>query len=432
MAHRIRGVFANARNLSYFVVRIAVAALGHGAARQLLESPSWGTTESPPLGPPLSVECEEVAVPGCPFDLAPSSDGRWLFVSLQKPGGTQRTAGSIAVLHRDGGGFRMRHQIPLAAAPWGLAWARGESLLAVANSHGVVLLDAEAARNAGREAIVGTAHYGRDLQTIRVLESPDGRWLLASDEHNATVSVLDLSRAAAGTFDADALVNQIPVDLSPLGMALSSDGKHLYVTCEMQRVRAPDLVNWFVWAATLQGRLRRAGVLYAIDMAEAAEDPTRAIVARVPAGGHPVRICMSQDGQMAWVTARASNQLLAFSMRQPGAPTCVATTPVGPAAVGLTILDELGVVLVANSNRFGSSGGRETVGVIDVKRALAGQKACLGHIRVGCFPREVVVDRRQRVVYVTNFDSGSLTVISLNAIQHAVEAARAGLSEQSR
>jgi hypothetical protein len=432
VTNRIRGLFANARGLSYFVVRIAVAMLGNGPARRFLESPSWGETQSPPGGPILDVDCEELQLPGCPFDALPTSEGDCVFVSLQQAGGTQRTPGSIAVLHREGKALRLDRQIALPAAPWGLALVHDESLLAVANSHGVALIAVDAAGEPARDAIVGIAHYGRDLQTIRVLESLDGKWLFASDEHNRTISVLDLSRDLDGRFSADALVSQIPVDLSPLGMDLSADGKYLYVTCEMSRVAAPDLVNWFVWGATLQGHLRRAGVLTVIDLAVALEDPRNAVVAKPPAGGHPVRIQHSRERSVAWITARASNQLIAFATKQAESPQRIAATAVGPAPVGLSVLDELGVVLVANSNRFASSGGRETLSVIDCERALAGQPASLGRIQVGSFPREITVDRRYGIVYVTNFDSQSLSMISIESIQRAIVSLRASGAGERR
>jgi DNA-binding beta-propeller fold protein YncE len=424
MAHRVRGLFANTRALANMVVRVAVGTLGNGAARRYLESPSWGATEVPPEAPILDVPGEEIEVPGCPFDVAPTADGGCVFVSVHEPGGSQRTPGKIAALHWDGGALLLRNEVTLPAAPWGLALTRQEALLAVANSHGVALLDARAARSPGRDAIVGIAHYGRDLQTIRVLESTDGRWLFASDEHNRTVSILDLRRADGGAFDASALVGQVPVDLSPLGIAESPDGRFLYVTCEMIRVRAPDLVNWFVWAATLHGHLRRAGVLIAIDLGCAMRDPANAVAARTPAGGHPVRLSVSRDRQTAWVTARASNQLLAYSLGDSGAMRQIAAAPVGPAPVGLTVLDDLGVVLVANSNRFGSEGRRETLAVMDIARMLEGRPACLGHIRVGSFPREVVADRVNGRVYVTNFVSGTISVFSLAPLADAVQSAR--------
>ena len=290
MAHRIRGLLSNMRALSYFVIRIAVALLGNGATRRYLESPSWGIIESPPGGPILNVDSEEIDLPGCPFDALPTSDGEFVFVSLHQPGGTQRSPGAIAVMTRSGGALRLERQIALPAAAWGLALVRDESLLAVGNSHGVAFLDARAARETDRDPVVGYADYGRDLQTIRVLESADGRWLFASDEHNRTVSILDLNCSLDGQFNADCLVSQVPVELSPLGMAQSKDGRYLYVTCEMTRVQAPDLVNWFVWGATLNGHLRRAGVLSIIDLSAAIDDPENAVVASPLAGGHPVRI----------------------------------------------------------------------------------------------------------------------------------------------
>ena len=426
MANRIRGAFANARALSYFVVRLAVAVLGNGAARRYLESPSWGATESPSDGPLLEVDSEELELPGCPFDVLPTSDGESIFVSLHQRGGTQRTAGTVAVLRRKSRMFHLERQISLPAAAWGLALVRDESRLAVANSHGVALLDTSRALTSQRDPIVGIAHYGRDLQTIRVIGSVDGCWLFASDEHNRTVSVLDLDRSDDHGFNESCLVNQIPVDLSPLGMEISTDGKYLYVTCEMSRISAPDLVNWFVWGATLSGDLRRAGVLSTIDIAAATAGSEDAVVASTPAGGHPVRIRRDQSGSV-WVTARASNQLIAFGSDQPGSPQRINAVAVGQAPVGLSVLDELGIVLVANSNRFDSGGGRETISVIDMARALAGEPSCLGHISVGSFPREIAVDLQQGVVYVTNFNSETLSIITFQSIERAVKLARAGL-----
>ena len=102
VVNHIRGLFANARAVSYAVARMAAATLGSRPVRHLLESPGWGATESPPDGPVLPIAGNEIELPGCPFDVAPTSDGRCLFVSLQQPGGNQRSPGAIAVLHREG------------------------------------------------------------------------------------------------------------------------------------------------------------------------------------------------------------------------------------------------------------------------------------------------------------------------------------------
>ncbi len=428
MAHRIRGQFANVRVLGDLAARTAVATLAHGPARRWLEEPGWSAPGPAPAGPVLAVEPAEVKLPGCPFQVAAARDGEWIFVSLQRPGGNQRAPGAVAVLRRDGLSFRLERRIELTAAAWGLAWLRDESLLAVANSHGVVWIDARAARRPDADPIVATSHYGRDGYTTQVLASPDGRRLFASDEHGGTVSILDVDRALAGD-GPGAVACQVPVDVAPVGMALSPDGRRLHVTCEMARASAPELANWLIYAATLRGGLRRAGVLCTIDLATALDDPARAVVGRAVAGGHPVRVRLSSEGRVAWVTARASDELIAISVDDPaapGAPRSLAHTALGPSPVGLALLEELDVVLVANSDRFAETGTAATLGVVDAGRALAGEEARIGHVRVGSFPREITTDAERRIVYATNFGSGSLSLLSFDSLERAVEAARAG------
>ncbi len=417
-------MFANAPGLSHGIARVAAVVLGTWPARRVLESPSWSASAPPPDARILEVDSNEIVLPASPYDVAPTPDGCCLFVSLQQQGGTQRSPGAVAVLHRDGEAIRFGHRIQLTAAASGLALVRGGAFLAVAHNHGVVFLDALAARHGDRDPIIKTAHYGQDFQAVQVLESADERWLFVSDEHNRTISILDLDRVTGAVSGTDIVACQIRVDLSPVGMALSTDGSYLYVACEMSRVPAPDLVNWFVWAATLHGNLRRAGTLNTVDLARIADEPSRAVVATTAAGGHPVRVKHSQDRQMAWVTARASNQLIAYSTESPENPAPVAMVPVGPSPVGVAVLDDLGVVLVANSNRFASNAQRETFSVVDIERALTGRPAILGSIPVGSFPREIVVDASQGSIFVTNFGSGSLSVIGVESLRRAVDAAR--------
>jgi hypothetical protein len=424
VAHRIRAQFANVRVLGNVAARAAVVVLAHGPARRWLEQPSWGQAEPAPDCPALAIEPGEIRLPGCPFQVATPSGGDSLFITLQRAGGNQRSPGAVAVLRREGAAFRLERRIELTAAAWGMTWLRDESLLAVANSHGVVLIDARAARQPQSDPIAAMVHYGRDLYTTQVLASTDGRWLFASDEHNSTVSIVDVDRALSGA-GPEALACQLPVDVAPVGMSLAPDGRRLYVTCEMARIAAPELANWLIYAATLRGRLRRAGVLGTIDVAAALQNPAGAVIGRAVAGGHPVRTQLSSDGRVAWVTARASNQLLAFGVADSDGPQPLAAVPVGPAPVGLALIEELGVVLVANSNRFASTRGAETLSVIDCQRALAGRPALLGNIRVGSFPREVVADDRNRVVYVTNFDSSSVSVIPYEFLGRAIDSARA-------
>jgi DNA-binding beta-propeller fold protein YncE len=74
-----------------------------------------------------------------------------------------------------------------------------------------------------------------------------------------------------------------------------------------------------------------------ISVAEAERDPARAVRATVPAGCSPVRVVVSADGRTVWVTARESDDLLAFSagsLLNDPSHALLAVVPVGEAPVG--------------------------------------------------------------------------------------------------
>ena len=54
-------------------------------------------------------------------------------------------------------------------------------------------------------------------------------------------------------------------------------------------------------------------MLEVISLRRAERDPARSVVAAVQAGYLPVRVITSADGTVVWVTARASDALLAYS-----------------------------------------------------------------------------------------------------------------------
>ena len=112
----------------------------------------------------------------------------------------------------------------------------------------------------------------------------------------------------------------------------------------------------------------------------------QSVLASVYAGCSPVRVVLSEDSSIAWVTARAADTVLAFSARAilegaaPGwkgktghqFPALLSTTPVGTAPVGIQLFDHDSFIAVANSNRF-TPGGTGTVSILDYDKALAGE-----------------------------------------------------------
>jgi DNA-binding beta-propeller fold protein YncE len=401
------------------IARAAVATVGSAAGKSLLESPSCETMPPAPATPTLLPRWyTEISLPGHPFGVVVAPDGRWVFVSVQSA--DSGSVDGVAVLRRDGQGASLVRVIPLRHAPWGLALTRDGSLLLVADGNGVAFVDAIKAPSRSEDAVLGYVNYGSELFTIQVALSKDEHYVFATDEHNGTVSMINLGRARAVGYAPDAVVGQIPVDLAPVGIALSPDGNHLYVTTEMARLGAGhELANWFIYTATYFGNLRRAGMLIVLDVARARCDPAGAVVARVPAGCHPVRVVLSPGGELAWVTARASNTLLAFSTSRllTGLDhALLASTPVGTMPVGVVLIDGGAVAVVANSNRVAGGRSPQTLSLIDTEKALAGQPATLGTVRVGAFPRELAVGPDGRTLFLTNYNSDTLAVMDVASL----------------
>jgi DNA-binding beta-propeller fold protein YncE len=132
-----------------------------------------------------------------------------------------------------------------------------------------------------------------------------------------------------------------------------------------------------------------------------------------------VRVAVSPDGGTVWVTARASNRLLAFSAaRLLGDPrqALLAAVPVGTAPVGLALVAGGRRVIVADSNRFAGALTPSDLTVVDARAALAGRPADLGTIPAGVFPRELALEPGGATLLVSNWSSGQLEAVGLAAL----------------
>jgi DNA-binding beta-propeller fold protein YncE len=254
------------------------------------------------------------------------------------------------------------------------------------------------------DALQGSISDGSGAGTIEVTLSHDERYVFATDEYGESMSVINLERLRAGDFSAHAYVGRVLLDPYPVGMALSSDGRYLYITSEHSA------------QATSQGETT-PGTLSVVDVARAENAPSHAVVGHVIAGCSPVRVVLSSQGNLAWVTARGSNTLLAFKtslLLTDPAHALIATIPVGPAPVGLILIRHDTQIVVANSNRFTTGKSPQTVMLVDVKRALSNSSAVLGSITVGNFPREMSLDGP--TLLLTNYTSKTLSLIDLTKL----------------
>jgi DNA-binding beta-propeller fold protein YncE len=215
--------------------------------------------------------------------------------------------------------------------------------------------------------------------------------------------VFRLRQALVHGFGKSDFVGTIPAGLAPVGLAVSPDGRRLYATSEAQRGARPS-------------GLGSPGTLAVIDVRRAETDPAGSVVTTVVAGCSPVRVAVSADGSLVWVTARGSDSLLGFStVRLISDPVhaLVARVRVGEAPVGLALVAGGTRIVVADSDRFGEPGASADLAVVSVPAALAARPALLGYVRAGGFPREMALAPDGRTLLVTNFSSRQLEMVSL-------------------
>jgi len=359
-----------------------------------------------------------ITLPGHPFGVVSSRDGNWVFVALMGGGGngTRPTTNGVAVLQQVDGQFELKRVIPLQDGPAGLVLTHDGKTLIGADGGSVVLLDTSRMTSGSGDPVIGTFSDGAD-SAVYVNVTADDKVLFVSDEGAKTVTVIDLARVRSSGFDARAVIGKIPVGQAPIALTFSPDGRWLYTTSE----GAPP--DWG-WPSTEkpEGRpgpdqpdaLEPPGAVVVVNVNQAKADPAHSVVARVPAGGSPVRMTISPDGQRIYVTARGSNAVLVFDADKlitDSAHARLASVTVGNSPVPLALIQDGKLLVVGNSGRFGADADKpQALGVLDVAKMGHGS-AIVGTIAAGAFPREMCVSSDGRTLFVSNFSSNSLEVI---------------------
>lgn len=421
-------------------------------------------TQASGCNAPLDSPSVTVVLPANPFSAIPSEDGCWVFVSLS--GGNNS---GIAVLRRLNGRVEMMRVVPLARGPAGIALTHDGKLLVAAAANSVFVLDAGEMTAGAENPVLGAfSQRGTFVQSVYVNVSPDDKLLFISEEGGSAITVIDLERARANGFNAEAIIGNIPVGGAPIALTFSNDGKWLYTTSES----ALPSWNWpkackpegpaptpeqvarnKAYAestiAALQAQLADAsekgaaqlqeqidqlkavissppgaaltgpeGAVVVIDVALASTDPAKAAVSRVPAGCNAVRMAISPDGRRIYVTARGSNTVQVFDAAKLVSDpdhSRLGISPVGEAPVPVAVIDGGKKVVAGNSNRFARGNANQTLSVLDAaKMELAGADATLGIIPAGAFPRELSVSADGHTLFLTNAGSSSLQVIDID------------------
>jgi DNA-binding beta-propeller fold protein YncE len=217
------------------------------------------------------------------------------------------------------------------------------------------------------------------------------------------VAVYRLGSDRHPRFGASDWIGSVTLGLAVVGSSLSPNGRQLYVTSEIA-----------AGAGHGPAAFKSDGSLSVIDVARAERSPSKAILTTVPAGRQPVRVTVSPNGSTVWVTARASNELLAFSARRlvsEPSKALLSATKVGTAPVGVALFDDGRRALVADSDRFHATGAHAALSIVNTQHAH--DPGAVGTVRAGGFPREIAIDSRNDTALVTNFGSQQLETVPL-------------------
>jgi DNA-binding beta-propeller fold protein YncE len=331
-----------------------------------------------------------VALPGRPFGVATTADGRWSFVD--------QLGGRVEVFSDAGFAPSAVRTIVVPGDAVGNSITRDGRYLLIADGEdgATVVSIARALSGNASGAVLGALKEPREPRlgpraAIEVASSLNSRYAFVSIEGAHAIAVYDLRVALRDRFRTSGYLGSVPLGPAPVGIAVSPNGRWLYATSERARIGS------------------QRGTLSVISVAEAERHPAGAVLATVPAGFSPVRVVASSDGSVVWVTARGGDQLLAFAakqLRSDPARALLATVRVGRDPVGLELVADGRQVIVADRGQSGLT-------VISTAAALAHRPAVIGTIPAGSQPREMALEPNGDTLLVGNFSSDQLEAVDV-------------------
>jgi DNA-binding beta-propeller fold protein YncE len=292
------------------------------------------------------------------------------------------------------------HQAPIGGtSPAGLAVTPDGRYLVAAAESGAVVVDVKQLEKKGAPSsswTVGTlASSGSGA--IEAAVSPDGDFVFISLEDSDELAVFNLKRALAHGFGPSDVVGTVPLGIAPVGIAISPNGRYLYVTSE----------------AGSSGQLE--GTLTTIAVNRAERSPAHAIVSTVVAGCSPVRVVATTSS--VFVTARESDAVLEFSaddlVSDPSA-ALKADLQVGEEPVDLALVDDGHTLVIADSDRFGTPGAHPDLAVVTL--GPRGDLTLDGYVESGDFPRDMSLSPNGKTLLVSNFASAQLEAVKVGTL----------------
>jgi 6-phosphogluconolactonase (cycloisomerase 2 family) len=373
---------------------------------------------------------------GAPFQALPTSSGSVL-VSVTADGSTNSVTGVQIFTPASGGGLHSACTLQLRAAlrSEGAAFAdlslypNGTGVAGGIGSPGAIFYNLAALEACSVTGfVVSQGPIAANEGTLDVVITPDGKYAFVSNEYGVAsgattqgnIGVVALQYDANGNVTTGTtLLGQIATGGNAVaGMTLSPDGARLYVTSEIAAAGTiafggdnPVLAR--TGCVQQPGSSAINGLLTVIDVSAAEASPgPGAILVNVDAGCSPVRMVETADNSTLWLAARGDNRVLAFSTAMlesdPDHALLGFADTGGTAPVGLHLFHGDELLAVANSNRFHTGTANATVLYV----ANPAAASVVQTVSTGLFPREFSVGADDATLYLTNYDSDTLEVIS--------------------
>jgi len=394
-----------ARRRVWIAIAAAGAVVAAGVVSYLLLAGGHKTpSPAPPtqvLPPPCTQQTAKARVlPGVPSNMV-TIGGRPFDAVVAGRFGFVTTSTGLAVMDTTNFVPRLIRTVPLPTAN-GEALTPDQQHLLVAGNGGVNVFSVSDLKQ-DSPAWLGELKSPNGSDAIEVVPSPNGRFAFATLKHSGQVAVFNLHQALTRGFGLSSnLVRTISVGANPIGIAVSTDRRYLYVAQQ----GLGDSVG-----ASGQGSL------VILDMARAEKkSAAHPIVHTVDAGCGPARVLPAADGHV-WVTVGASNALLAYSaaklISDPG-HALIARVALGQTPLGMAMVNNGQRMVIADSNRGGVAGSVSSLAVVDVSKALAHKPALIGLIRSGTTPREFTLEPNGITLLVTNTDSHQVQAVDVS------------------
>ncbi|KAI1452804.1 cytochrome cd1-nitrite reductase-like protein [Annulohypoxylon moriforme] len=389
-----------ARSLAYLIATVASAAF---AAAATIAAPTCQGTA--PSQNNINVPTANMTLPGSPFGLVYARPD-FAFASVGHKVIMLNTAAFKPTVARE---FALPASFNQSKGiTSGLTLSHDKRHVYVAVGPGAVIFDVKKAILGHVNPIVGSLVGKTGDGAVQVTLSADDQYALVTQEYGTnatlykgTVEVFQMHRGLNGSMSG---VNKgyTTLGFAAIGTAFSHDQSKLYVTSEI--TAKATSVN------------ETQGTISVLDVATLYTNPSKAVLRSVDAGCSPVRLEVSPDGKLVWVTVRQSNRLLAFdtaklnSAHPEGA--LAASVQVGTSPVGLAIINGGRHVITADSNRFDSANATTGLTVVDVEEALKGKQG-FQKIPTGMFPREFAVSPDGKTVLVAQYRSNAVQALDV-------------------